>query len=834
MAQDRPVQTAGRSRASNLPQRFRDLLHGLLSQASRGVTRLDFLRFASQTLLDFSGCDILEIRVDGEGRTHWCQARTSKDGEILVEYRAPMRGAFPAGMEQVPANPVPEELLKAVQTKSFAAAGQFFTRNGSFWTNDAARPILLHPEGAQDASRAIVVGGEMQSLALMPIPIEEKTQGTLYMASRKRDFFTKDDIQFHEAASETLGVALAHQAAQWALGERVKELTCLYGIARILQRPDAKPDELLVDIVRLLPPGWQYPEITKARITFDGRTCVTDGFCESPFVQSEEILVNGQGRGKIEVFYAESRPDSDEGPFLKEERNLINGVAETVGVALGHRAAQWALGERVKEIMCLYGIARVLQQPALKLEELLEDIVRLLPPGWQYPQITKARITFDGRACVTDGFCESPFVQSEEILVNGQGRGKIEVFYAEPRPESDEGPFLKEERSLINGVAETLGVALGHRAAQSALGERVKELTCLYGIAKAFQRQGCSLEDILLEIAGLLPSGWQYPAVTKARIILDGKTYATPGFVEGPSNLWATFCVDEVERGRVEVVYTEPRPASDEGPFLKEERSLIDGVARQVGLIIESREAEEEKIRLQEQLRHADRLATIGQLSAGAAHELNEPLGSILGFAQLAKDCPGLPKQAEQDMDRIVNAALHAREVIKKLMLFARQVPTRKSPVSLNKLVRDGLYFIESRCAKESIRIVKNLDDNLPEITADPSQMHQVLVNLVVNAVQAMPGGGTLTIGTRAAGPTVSLTVEDTGTGMSEEILKQLFLPFFTTKEVGQGTGLGLSVVHGIVTSHGGKISVESRVGTGSRFTVSLPVRAAAEGEEIS
>jgi signal transduction histidine kinase len=121
---------------------------------------------------------------------------------------------------------------------------------------------------------------------------------------------------------------------------------------------------------------------------------------------------------------------------------------------------------------------------------------------------------------------------------------------------------------------------------------------------------------------------------------------------------------------------------------------------------------------------------------------------------------------------------------------------------------------------------------DLPDITADPTQLQQVLVNLVVNAIQAMPQGGRLTVTTRAGDDHVLLVVEDTGTGMTEDVRDKLFTPFFTTKDIGQGTGLGLPVVHGIITSHGGSIHVESELGHGARFTIKLPIREPQENEE--
>jgi len=255
-------------------------------------------------------------------------------------------------------------------------------------------------------------------------------------------------------------------------------------------------------------------------------------------------------------------------------------------------------------------------------------------------------------------------------------------------------------------------------------------------------------------------------------------------------------------------------------------------VAKQVALIVERKKAEEDRVHLQDQLRHADRLATIGQLAAVIAHELNEPLGTILGFAQLTKKSSGLSEQTRQDIERIEMASLHAREVIRKLMMFARQMPSKRTKVNLNSLVEDGLYFLESRCVKEGIELVRVLSPGLPDVTVDPAQLHQVLVNLAVNAIHAMPDGGKLIVQTASSEDYVSLIIEDTGTGMSKEVLKQIFIPFFTTKDVGQGTGLGLPVVHGIVTSHGGSIKVESKPGQGARFEVQLPVAKLEDTEE--
>lgn len=376
----------------------------------------------------------------------------------------------------------------------------------------------------------------------------------------------------------------------------------------------------------------------------------------------------------------------------------------------------------------------------------------------------------------------------------------------------------------LEEIAQTIGSTIVTQRAQWALRERVKELTCLYGIAKLVEQPGISRDEILQGVVELIPPGWQYPEITAARITHDNNSFTTANFRVSPSAQSAEIVVNGVLRGQVAAVYLEEKPELDEGPFLREERNLINAIAGQVGLIIERKEVEEERARLQEQLRHADRLATIGQLAAGVAHELNEPLGGILGFAQLARKAPNLPRQAEQDMDKIVAATLYAREIVKKLLLFARQMPPRKAPTNLNQVVNEVMTFFEGRCSKQGVELAQELAPDLPEITADRAQLSQVLVNLVVNALQAMPEGGKLTIRTVASDGNVTLTVRDTGVGMSAEVRSRIFVPFFTTKDINQGTGIGLAVVHGIVASHGGTITFESEVNRGATFIVTLPI----------
>ncbi|HPL63073.1 MAG TPA: ATP-binding protein [Syntrophales bacterium] len=367
---------------------------------------------------------------------------------------------------------------------------------------------------------------------------------------------------------------------------------------------------------------------------------------------------------------------------------------------------------------------------------------------------------------------------------------------------------------------------------RAKLRERVKELTCLYGISQAASDPDLPLERKLAAIVRLLPPAWQYPGRACARIVIGEQVFETPGFREGAHRQTAPICIGGRSRGAVEIHYRSGCGLTPGHPFLEEERSLIENIAGQVALMIENEEAEAAKSELRKQLIRADRLAAIGQLAAGVAHELNEPLNTILGFSQLARKTPGLPAQAYNDIKKIEEASLHARNIIRELLIFARKGKPGSAPVNINRVVMDELSLFDALCAKSCVELRRVIDPDLPEITADRSQILQVVSNLIVNALQAMPDGGLLTLTTSFDASSVFLEVEDTGVGMSEEVRERLFLPFFTTKDVDQGTGLGLPVVHGIVTSHGGEIRVRSEMGKGTCFSVAFPVRRKNNQEE--
>lgn len=358
------------------------------------------------------------------------------------------------------------------------------------------------------------------------------------------------------------------------------------------------------------------------------------------------------------------------------------------------------------------------------------------------------------------------------------------------------------------------------------LKERVKELKCLYDLSKIGFAAGTNIKMLLSKTLDILPKAMQFPALAEVSITEGKETYATKSFGKCKHHISSPIGIGRNKYGTLRVGYRpSTKSKASKNLFLAEERKLIKVVTREISLFIRRASIEENTKKLEMQLRHSERLAFVGELSAGIAHELNEPLGRILGFAQLVKKTGGLNEQQDSDMDRIIKASLYTREIIKKLMIFSRQMPRQIVPVDINAIVSNILYFIDVRYQSRGIQILEKLDKSLPVIEADSVQISQVLVNLMTNAIHAMPNGGKITVATKRKDGHVSLIVSDTGSGMTSEVRKKIFEPFFTTKPVGQGTGLGLSVVIGIVEEHKGRIAVSSVPGKGSKFEVVLPLK---------
>jgi len=236
-----------------------------------------------------------------------------------------------------------------------------------------------------------------------------------------------------------------------------------------------------------------------------------------------------------------------------------------------------------------------------------------------------------------------------------------------------------------------------------------------------------------------------------------------------------------------------------------------------------------ERVALQRAARQADKLAALGTLSAGIAHEINNPIGIITSRVEvmlLEAEGGELPAELRKDLDVILRHARRVASITQALLSFARLSPGNREPVSLNRVAEEMVHLAQKDMSRARVDVTLKLDENLPGISADANAIGQVLLNLLTNALRAMPDGGEITIETShlPATRSVRLLVRDNGSGIPPEILPRIFDPFFTTKP--DGTGLGLSISHGIVHEHHGTVDVNSEVGKGTTFTLTFPLDA--------
>ncbi len=260
-----------------------------------------------------------------------------------------------------------------------------------------------------------------------------------------------------------------------------------------------------------------------------------------------------------------------------------------------------------------------------------------------------------------------------------------------------------------------------------------------------------------------------------------------------------------------------------EAPDYGEVSDLAESFNRMMGYL---KISEEEKKVMEDRVRQADKLASIGQLAAGVAHEINNPLSLILGYTKLLrKECSD-HEQSKADMDIIYNNALLCKKIVEDLLNFSRQTKANHILTDMNKSVELAAASVEETFRKGGVDIIRHYDPFMPPLSADADKMKRVFNNLLMNSFQAMKAGGHITIRTEydREGNGMRIIFSDTGNGIPEKNRDKIFEPFFTTKPPGQGTGLGLAVSYGIVKEHNGEISVQSEEGSGASFTLWFPV----------
>lgn len=527
--------------------------------------------------------------------------------------------------------------------------------------------------------------------------------------------------------------------------------------------------------------------------------------------------------------------------------HVCQRVIDEEGISLGHRASNrdithrkqieeslqqrtFDLGERIKELNCLYQLSKLIETPGISLKEIFQGTVDMIPSAWQFPFITCARLTINGNVFTTEKFKKTKWRLASDVLVGGKQAGLLEVFYMEEKPEVDEGPFMKEERELISAIGEHLGGAIQRRKAEAALKESEsllrkiaenypnsylaiveKDLTIVYTSGQEFQKRkldpkqyvGMTVEELFGEKADLV-----------REIYL--KTF------EGEEQTFELVIDEQYQLYRTVPLY---------GPDGSISRIL--SVAEN---ITERKQVEEEIRKLNEELeqrviaRTAELEATNKELEAFAysiSHDLRAPLRAIDSFSSVLKDkyAELLGKEGNDYLDKMMISTLKMNQLINDLLALSR-LGRQEFRLTNTNLTHIANRIFKEMAAKEPERDIRLEISDLPLVRVDVKLVEVMLNNLISNAVKFTRGRTPVEIelGCLSEGETPTFYLRDNGVGFDMKYAHKLFTPFqrLHTEREFEGTGIGLAIVQRIVRRHGGEVWVEAEPGKGATFYFTL------------
>lgn len=356
---------------------------------------------------------------------------------------------------------------------------------------------------------------------------------------------------------------------------------------------------------------------------------------------------------------------------------------------------------------------------------------------------------------------------------------------------------------------------------EEKLQERIKELKCLYDVSSAILNHTNSVEDTLYSICTILKQAWRFSEDAVVELQL-GEYYITIGSLSDQtvSQNQDIFVFGKSD-GFIRVHYSADK--FTKGHFLLDEEKLLYKIASDIAAFLERQLSKDKEELLKRSAERVDRLSILGEITAGIAHELNTPLGNILGFAELITDRTQ-EKQTKLDSSKIINAAIYSREVVKKLMFFSCEMPQNMEFVKIEPVVSQALSLLGPNFSKANVSYQLEFDNPSLVAQLDTIQLTQVLFNILINSIYVSPKNSTIKIKVYNTEALFFIEISDEGPGIKEDIKAKIFEPFFTTKPIGEGSGLGLSVVHGIIKSHKGDIITFENHPHGTVFQIQLPL----------
>ncbi len=488
--------------------------------------------------------------------------------------------------------------------------------------------------------------------------------------------------------------------------------------------------------------------------------------------------------------------------------------------------------ERLKELNCLYTISNSVWTKE-SLDEIFQDAVAAIPPGWNYPEITRGRLRYKEKEWVSEPFEETEWKQSSDIMVAGKPCGNVEVYYLEERPPLDEGPFMLEERNLLDSIAHTLSQVLGRRQAE----EEKRRSAALFDSVFSLAPVGMAIYDTDMRYINVNETLANINGASIDEHIRKRPIEMLPAKLGGPVQKQ----LQDIMRTGQPILNTEFSGETFGEPGVTRTflasifpiRGISREIAGMASIVVETSEVKQ----AEEKLRQSQKMEALGTLAGGIAHDFNNLLYPIILNANLLLENHKADSEEYALLDDIVKSSLKAKDLVSQILVFARYSDSTDRIHDLV-LVADEVMKLVRPALPEIISIERNFPNSAIPVSCDSSQIYQVMVNLFTNAQQAISGNGEIKVTLDTVeieefeciheilldGKFARLTMTDNGVGMDDETRVKMFDPFFTTKKVGQGTGLGLSTVFGIVHNHGGGITVSSELGSGTTVGILLPL----------
>ncbi len=613
-----------------------------------------------------------------------------------------------------------------------------------------------------------------------------------------------------------------------ALTKRVHELECLYSLFTVFAESGASHEEIFTKSLASIAGGWQYPDFACVSLRVDDKIFKTPNYRPSPWRQAAPIVVNKEKVGELEVAYLRQMPPADEGPFLVEERELIDAVAGRLARIIERRRTQEELrrerdfAKNLVETAQLIVLVLDCERRIIHFNPFLEKISgyrlhEVIGLDW-FDTFRPAEHRDGGKTLFREVMATAQAASYLGHMLDRQGRLHLVEWSVRPlRDTQGEMTGLLctgqdvTERQKMEEDLRRLAAAV-EQAAESII---VTDATgVIQYVNTAFENlTGYSRREAMGQRPALLKSGVQGDDFYKA--------------------MWAKLLSGRVFKGTL----VNRKKNGDLYDVECVISPIRDGQGRIVNFLSHQRDITQEK-RLREHLRQSQKMEAIGTLAGGIAHDFNNILGAIIGYLELGRLQLDHAENARGYLDQALKASGRAKDLVRQILTFSRRTEQQMIPVDLNLIAKESLKLLRATLPSTIEMHLQTLP-NPASTLADPTHMHQVIMNLCTNAAHAMcEGGGKLEIALRdlevgndeaphfpdvSPGSYLRLSVSDNGRGMSAEVREHIFEPFFTTKAPGEGTGLGLAVVHGIVKACRGAINVYSEIGKGTAVHIMLP-----------